>query len=119
MTDALTTAKYIRDNAMRLVEANAAGNFTIEVSCYGNFCSSYTSGFKIRFKIYDHNSTEAVYSDSLESAVAEVLRRRAVKERETQIQLPPYERKATPDTVINAEFTEVARKEDDDDGVPF
>lgn len=120
MSDALTAAKYIRDNAMRLVEANAAGQFDIRVSCTGNFCSSYTSGFAIKFEIWDGLYSEWVTADTLENCVAEVLRRRAVRATQSQVKLPPYEpRKDLPalqDRQLHVDFSEV---KGDDDGIPF
>lgn len=119
MTTALDAAKYIRDNAMRLVDANASGYFTIQIACSGNFCSSYTSGFAVKFAIYDQDAGEWVNADTLENCVAEVLRRRAVRAQQSQIKLPPYDASTTRLLTVSVDQATVIPATEDDDGAPF
>lgn len=106
---ALDVAKYIRDNAMRLVEANQSGYFTLTIQCAGRFTSSYMDGFDITFTLVDNDSSEHISADTMENCVTECMRRRAVRAQQSPIKIPHY----------SAQALLAAPKTEDDDGVPF
>lgn len=115
---ALDVATYIRDNAMRLVNHNIAGYFTMTIDCSGRFASSYMDGFDIKFSLYDQELSEHISADTMENCVIECMRRRMVKAQQSPIKIPHYSAQTETSRIEKLGSLNI-KVEEDDDGVPF